>query len=193
MNLNKNSITVHTHIVVLRLPFVAEVEFGNVGFWGEISLGAKEKQRWTEPANGISSRRLSRLDCGVCICRSISYRSNTNIVQLRFPVIVTKCWSFNILCSWFLRVSRGARNANLQFGITHASHVCSQHSFGLPLIVNGVHKTQFDHARFYFLSLVICSRVFWPSVTWNLRKAQRWSKVWTSDRCRPHSLTFGYY
>ena len=32
MNLNKNSITVHTHIVVLRLPCVAEVEFGNVGF-----------------------------------------------------------------------------------------------------------------------------------------------------------------
>ena len=54
--------------------------------------------------------------------------------------------------------------------------------------------TQFDHARFDLLPLVIWSRVFWPSVTWNLRKAQRWSKsVWTSDRCRPHSLTFGYY
>ena len=27
----------------------------------------------------------------------------------------------------------GARNPNLQVFITHASHVCSQHSFGLPL------------------------------------------------------------
>ena len=28
---------------------------------------------------------------------------------------------------------------NLQVVITHASHVCSQHSFGLPLIMNGMH------------------------------------------------------
>ena len=54
--------------------------------------------------------------------------------------------------------------------------------------------TQFDHARLDFPSLVIWSRVFWPSVTWNLRKAQRWNKsVLTFDRCRPHSVTFGYY
>ena len=38
------------------------------------------------------------------------------------------------------------------------------------------------------------SRVFWPSVTWNLRKAQRWSKSFlTFDGCRPHFVTFGYY
>ena len=84
-----------------------------------------------------------------------------------------------------LRVTRGARNPNLQVFITHTSHVCSQHSlhsFGLPLRKYGVHRTQFDHAR------------FWPSVTWNLPKAQRWSKsVLTFDCCRPHSLTFGHY
>ena len=35
-----------------------------------------------------------------------------------------------------------------------------------------------------FLSLVIWSRVFWLSVTWNFRKAQQWSKtVLTFDRC----------
>ena len=93
-----------------------------------------------------------------------------------------------------LRATRGARNPNLQVVITHASHVCSQHSFGLPLRMNGMHRTQFDHARLDLLSLVIWSRVFWLSVTWNLRKAQRWSKsVLTFDRCRPHSLSFGYY
>ena len=93
-----------------------------------------------------------------------------------------------------MRATRGARNPNLQVVITHASHVCSQHSFGLPLRTNGMHRTQFDHARFDILLLVIWSRVFWPSVTRNVRKAQRWSKsVWTSDLSRPHSLTFGYY
>ena len=77
---------------------------------------------------------------------------------------------------------------------THASHVCSQHSFGLPLRMNGMQRTQFDHARLDPLSLVIWSRMFWLSVTWNLGKAQRWSKsVLTFDRCRPHSVTFGYY
>ena len=65
-----------------------------------------------------------------------------------------------------------------------ASHVCSQHSFGLPPRMNGMHRTQFDHARLDFFSLVIWSRVFWLSVTCNFRKAQR---------CRPHSVTFGYY
>ena len=94
-----------------------------------------------------------------------------------------------------LWTARGARNPNLQVVITHASHVCSQHSFGLalnlvprvfglsdqkarrlwvrdwlPLRMNGMHRTQFDHAPLDLLSLVISSRVFW------LRKAQRWSK-----------------
>ena len=38
----------------------------------------------------------------------------------------------------------------------------------------------------------------WPSITWTLLKAKRWCKegyksVLTFDRCRPHSVTFGYY
>jgi len=37
----------------------------------------------------------------------------------------------------FLRATRGARNPNVQVVVTHASHVCSQHSFGLPLRMNG--------------------------------------------------------
>ena len=74
-----------------------------------------------------------------------------------------------------MRATIGARNPNLQVVITHASHVCSQHLFGLQLRMYGMHGTQFDHARWDLLSLVIWSRLFWPSVTWNLRKAQRWS------------------
>ena len=48
-----------------------------------------------------------------------------------------------------------ARNSNLQVVITHALHVCSQHSFGLPLRINGMHTTQFDHLRLNLLSLAI--------------------------------------
>ena len=54
-----------------------------------------------------------------------------------------------------LRATRGARNPNLQVVIPHASHVCSQHLFGLPLKMNGMHKTQYDHARFDLLPLVL--------------------------------------
>ena len=61
---------------------------------------------------------------------------------------------------------------------------CSQHSFGLPLRLNGMHITQFDHARLDLLSHVIWSLVFWQFVIWNLIKAQRWSNsVLTLDRC----------
>ena len=49
------------------------------------------------------------------------------------------------LCMWFdnklLRATKGARYPNLQFVTTHASHVCSQHSFGLPLRMFGIHIT----------------------------------------------------
>ena len=93
-----------------------------------------------------------------------------------------------------LQATKGACNPNLQVFITHMSHVCNQHSFGLPLTMYGMHWTHFDQARLHLLSLVIWSGVFWRSVTWSLRKAQLWSKsILTFDRCRPHSVTFGYY
>ena len=40
-----------------------------------------------------------------------------------------------------LRATRGAGNPNLQVGITHASHVCSQQWFGLPLRLSRMHRT----------------------------------------------------
>ena len=54
-----------------------------------------------------------------------------------------------------LRATRGARNPNPLVVITHASYVCNQNSFGLSLRMNGMLKTQFDHARLVLLSLVI--------------------------------------
>ena len=108
---------------------------------------------------------------------------------LRYVLI---CTGGNFITS--LRVTRGARNPNLQVVITHASHVCSQHSFALSLRMNGMHSTWFDHSRLDLLSLVIRSHVFWPSITWYLCKAQCWSKsVFTFNCCCLHSITFGYY
>ena len=45
--------------------------------------------------------------------------------------------------------------------------VCSQHSFGLPLRMNGMHRTHFNPACLDLLSLVIWSHVFRLSLTWN--------------------------
>ena len=100
------------------------------------------------------------------------------------------------LGSGLLRTTRRSpQSLNLQVVITHASHVCSQHSFGLPLRMNGMHRTLFDHAHFDLLPLVIWSRMFWPSVTRNLRKALTAfeQKCLTLDHCHAHSVTFGYY
>ena len=44
---------------------------------------------------------------------------------------------------------------NLQV-VTHASHVRSQHLFALPLSINGMHRTQFDHA---YLDLLLTSNL----------------------------------
>ena len=55
---------------------------------------------------------------------------------------------------FLLQASKGACNPNLQVVITHASHVCRQYSFGLPLRLYGMHRKHFDHARLDLLSLV---------------------------------------
>ena len=65
-----------------------------------------------------------------------------------------------IILIYLLRATRGARNPNLQVVMMHASHVCSQHSFGLPLRMNGMNKTQFDHTHYVFLTLVTLSSMF---------------------------------
>ena len=45
-------------------------------------------------------------------------------------------------------------------------------SFGRPLRMNGMPKSQFDHKRIGLLRLVIWSRLFWPAVK-TLRNSQR--------------------
>ena len=70
-----------------------------------------------------------------------------------------------LLCLWEQQYFyRAARNPNLQVVISHTSHVfqpASQHFFGLPLRMNGMHRAQFDHVRFELP----------PSVKRNLSKA----------------------
>ena len=50
---------------------------------------------------------------------------------------------------------RSPQSLYLQVVITHASHVFSQHLIGLPLRMNGMHRTLFDYAHFDLLPLVI--------------------------------------
>ena len=59
------------------------------------------------------------------------------------------------LLTHLLWATRAARNPNLQVVIMRVSHVCSQHSFGLPQGMSGIHIKQFDHSHVDVLSLGI--------------------------------------
>ena len=48
---------------------------------------------------------------------------------------------------------RGNRYPDLQVVITHALHVGCHHLLGLPVRLNDMHRTQFDHMRLDILSL----------------------------------------
>ena len=86
--------------------------------------------------------------------------------------------------------TRGAHNPNLQVVIImHASYLCSQHSFGLPLRINGMHRTQFEPSisrNVITLVLTICHLKLTQSTALE-------QKRFAFDRCRLHSVTFGYY
>ena len=73
---------------------------------------------------------------------------------LTYNFSLTHCWLHLIGVFSHCGRHRGARNPNLQVVVTHVSHVCSQHSFGLPPKMNGMHVLQFDHVRLDLLSLV---------------------------------------
>ena len=61
------------------------------------------------------------------------------------------------------------------------------HTFGPSITHNMItHIWTFHHSQ-------SAHAWFWLSVTWNLCKAQQWSKsILTFDCCHPHSVTFGY-
>ena len=63
--------------------------------------------------------------------------------------------TLSLITEHLLRAPLVARNPNLQVIITHTSHVCSQHSFEIPLRMNGMHRMQFDHKGLDLLSLII--------------------------------------
>ena len=94
--------------------------------------------------------------CHNCSCASMAagtHVAGENFVMFRLTFFLKLIHLFFFYYS--LRATRGARSPNLQVVITHASHVCSQRSFGLPLRMNGMRRTQFDHAPLDILSLVI--------------------------------------
>ena len=86
------------------------------------------------------------------VCSNSIFSAKIYDIFYHFPLFMR---SIDVRLLNLLRATRGAHNPNLQVVITHASHVCSQLSFGLPLRMNGMHRTQFDDARLDRLSLVI--------------------------------------
>ena len=172
------------------------IDFANMGKFARKLLSGDEYQIYLRggsptPAPTVYVKQMVALISNRPISLHIESQRSTltyipwiNILSsfIWHEIIITPLYLFFYL----LRATRGARNPNLLAVFTHASHVCCQHLFGLPLRTNGMHWTQFDHACFDLLPLVIWSRVFWLSVTWNLRKAQLWNKsVLTFGRCRP--------
>ena len=69
--------------------------------------------------------------------------------------MIYRFWSVCLVLSYnqVVRATRGAHNPNLQVVMTHASHVCSQHSFGIPLRMNGMYQMQFCRGRLDLLPL----------------------------------------
>ena len=60
-----------------------------------------------------------------------------------------------LITEHLLRAPLVARNPNLQVVITHTLPVGTQHSLGIPLRMNGMHKMQFDHKGHDLLPIVI--------------------------------------
>ena len=95
------------------------------------------------------------------VCRLYKH---CNIISLNTEVDTNLLCVHTCITQLFLWVTRGAHNPNLKVVNTHASHVCSQHSFGLPLRMNRKHVTQFNHAHLDLLSLAFWSCMFWPTI-----------------------------
>ena len=79
-------------------------------------------------------------------------RNKRSALKQAIAKLIKRHLAFSV---FFLGATRGARNPNPQVVITHERHVCSQHSFVLPVRMNGMYRTQFDHAWLDLLSLVI--------------------------------------
>ena len=85
---------------------------------------------------------------------------------------------FFIIFILLLRAPLVARNSNLQVVITHALHVCSQHLFGLPQRMSGMHGEA-------TCVLTICHVKPTQSIATEQNNFDLRSLL--------HSLTFGYY
>ena len=127
--------------------------FGNLQKWS--CRLQKSQHSQDKNLTLISQKKLAGIlnkQCYTCYWSSILY---PNVYQNHFNSFLTQTLLSNLHCrTWLaplLRATTGARNPNLQNVIMHASHVCSQCSFGLPLRMNWMNKMQFDHVCFYFL------------------------------------------
>ena len=80
--------------------------------------------------------------------------------------------------SWYKTLVNATHASSnwVQVVITHASHVCIQHSFRLPLRKNGMQETQFYHARFGLLNFL---PILGWTYSWIIRFLNHPSKIIT--------------
>ena len=96
-----------------------------------------------------------------------------------------------IILFFSTRITKGARNPNLQPSITHARHVFNQHSFGLPLRVN--ENAQNITWSLAFWTIISLNLIMFVLTFYHVNFSQRLSKscILTFDRSSLYSLTFG--
>ena len=151
-----------------RILFPTCIDFANMGKFAGKLLSGDEYQIYLRaggpsPAPTVYLKKMAALFYYRPISLHIESQHSTltyipwiNILSLFIWHEINNNTSlFIYLFIYLLRATRGARNPNLLAVFTHASPVCCQHLFGLPLRMNGMHWTQFDHACFDLPPLVI--------------------------------------
>ena len=121
----------------------------------------------------------------------LTHRNGINIIMCYYfyfiycgrqeepAILISKHYQYFLLFFiLLLRAPLVARNSNLQVVITHALHVCSQHLFGLPQRMSGMHGEA-------TCVLTICH----VNPTQSIATEQNNFDL----RSLLHSLTFGYY
>ena len=121
----------------------------------EVSKQSKEK-RLKHKVSGYKSQSKQRSIAGCrLLLRTLGVTTQGKLLSSQWPKGQKMATTLSLITEHLLRAPIVARNPNVQVVITHTSHVGSQHSFEIPLRMNGMHRTQFDHKGLDLLSLII--------------------------------------
>ena len=104
--------------------------------WEKIFL-ALQAAVWTSNLiRGARAQQAPLLDPPLCL---MGVTTKGKLLSSQWPKGQKMAKTLSLITEHLLRAPLVARNPNLQVIITHTSHVCSQHSFEIPLRMNGMH------------------------------------------------------